>query len=655
MVRSITWLPENPALGDHVTLSVTFGNQGEGRAVRSRAQLYLDNEPLRELDLREVPSGGSETVTFDWTAQVGTSTLMVVADSVNEVAETDEENNDLTITYDATTFVDLTVQEINWEPPNPSVGDDVAFTVVVRNHGSLDSAESTLELSGFPTEGTDFVGEVELGVIPAGGWTSTAIQWRVQPGDFKLTARADLHQTVIEIDEGNNELSVPYDATALADLVVTDINWQPISPAISEEVTIGVRLENQGDGTSLPTDVRLYVNDTPHGEAAALPELSPMASHVASFTWTADIGRHELRAYVDRGEHVFEIDETNNRSGTFAYDDTRAADLIVRSVDWRPSSPSVGDTVTFTITVENQGDASAEYFHVSFSDAASVWPPMEELASGSVAEGRSTTVSFEWPADADQHQFAVVADSRTEMTETNEDNNLLTVDYAATVAADLVVTRVSASPRSPSIDEATIIKVSTRNEGQGRAGPFIVTLNITGPDGALGETTRRVDELAAGAIRVLEFPWTARAGRHTFTATADSRRVIAETDESNNVLEETLSTALSDLKVTNVQSDNPSPSAGDSVEVGVRIENGGRGDSGRFIAVLYVNGSDEPYDTTRLNSLEPNTSAYIEFTWQAEEGCHSLLVIVDEAGDVPEDDESNNRSRQLEICVGGSQ
>ena len=85
------------------------------------------------------------------------------------------------------------------------------------------------------------------------------------------------------------------------------------------------------------------------------------------------------------------------------------------------------------------------------------------------------------------------------------------------------------------------------------------------------------------------------------------------------------------------------------------IENGGGGDSGRFIVALYVVGNDGPYDTTRLNSLEPDTSVYIVFTWQAVEGCHSLFVIVDERGDIPEEDEGNNRSEQFEVCAGGSQ
>ena len=656
VVRSIAWTPESPELGDPVTFSVTINNQGEGRAAPSRAQLYLSNDLLGEADLRVVPSGKSETLTFEWTAMAGTSTLMVLADSDLEIAETDEGNNELTKPYHATIFVDLTVQEINWEPPSPSVGDDVTFSVVVQNQGTLDAAESTVELSGLPTGDAEFVGEVQLIVIPAGARTATSFPWRVQPGDFTLTARADIHQTVIESDEDNNHLDVPYSATALADLVATDINWNPVSPAIGEAVDIAVHIENRGDGTSLPTNVRLYVDEAQYGEDVALPGLSSMDSRSVSFTWTAEPGRHAFRSHVDHGELVVETDETNNGSETFVYDDTRVADLRVRSVQWQPENPSVGDTVAFMVTIENRGDASARDFHVSFRDTSSVWPPIERVVSVNIGAGQSTTVNFDWPADADPHQFEIVTDSRAEVTESNEDNNDFTIDYAATVAADLVVTRVSASPRRPSVDEATTVNVSIRNEGQGRAAPFIVTLIVAGPDGVSRDTNRRVDELAAGATRSLEFPWTARAGAHTFTATADSRGAITETDESNNVLEETVVTALSDLRVTEVHFDRPNPSAGASVEVGVRIENGGRGGSRRFTAALYIGGVDEPYDTTRIGSLEPNTSVYIKFTtWPAVEGCHSLFVIVDEGDDVPEEDEGNNRSQQFELCASGGQ
>ena len=652
VVESISWSPEIPVMGDPVTFSVTIGNEDAGRAAPSTVQVLVDSDLLGEADLQEILPGESVTVGFDWTAQVGTSTLRVVADSRHEVTETDEDNNELTRPYEATTYVDLIVEEIDWEPPSPSVGDEVTLTAIVRNQGTLDSGESAVELSGFPTGGALSTAEVQLTAIPAGESVSATFTWRAEPGEFTLTARADVHQTIAESDEVNNELDLPYGATALADFIVTGVSWKPERPAAGEEVTITVQLENRGDGSSLPTDVMLYVNDSEHGAAVSFPGLSSMDSHEATFEWIAQMGMHTFGADADHGDLVVESDETNNRSETFEYNHTRVADLKVRSIDWKPENPSVGDTVTFRAVIENQGDAAARDFHVSFRDRSSVWPPMEYMVSGELGAGRNTTVSFEWPADADPHEFAVIVDSRDEVIESDEDNNEHTVDYGATVVSDLVVSKISSSPRSPSVDEDTTIRVIIGNNGHGSAGSFIVTLSIVQAGSYVDEVNRRVDEIAAGKSRTLEFPWVARVGPHTFTATADSRQVIVETDESNNTLEEIVVTALSDLVVTDIQIDNQSPLAGDYVEIGMRIDNDGAGSSGRFVVSLHVDGSDDPYDSYRVGSLRRNESERLAFRWQAVEGCHNLHVVVDAEGDVPEENEGNNRSQEFEICAG---
>ena len=364
------------------------------------------------------------------------------------------------------------------------------------------------------------------------------------------------------------------------------------------------------------------------------------------------MGVHVFSADVDPDDGVYESDETNNRSETFEYGGARAADLIVKSADWKPESPSVGDTVTFRVVIENQGDAAARDFHVSFRDRSSVWPPMEGMVSGGLAAGRNTTVSFEWPADADPHEFMIVADSRDEVIESDEDNNEHTIDYGATVVADLVVSRIASSPRSPSVDEDTTIRVTIGNNGQGSAGSFIVTLSIAQAGRHVDDFNRRVDEIPAGESRTLEFDWVAMVGPHTFTATADSRQAILETNESNNTLEETVVTALSDLVVADVQNDSQDTMAGDEVRVRVSVQNSGRGTSGGFKVSLHVNGENEPYEYTIIASLERNEIAYANFRWQAVEGCHKLRVVVDTDGDVPEENEGNNQSVELEICAG---
>ena len=106
------------------------------------------------------------------------------------------------------------------------------------------------------------------------------------------------------------------------------------------------------------------------------------------------------------------------------------------------------------------------------------------------------------------------------------------------------------------LEQAFIDLLRETASDMGRGASFIVTPKIAGPSGPFDESNTRVDGLAAGASRILEFTWTARVGTHTFTATADSRGTVPETDESNNVLEETVLTTLSDLNVTDIQLGN---------------------------------------------------------------------------------------------------
>ena len=651
-IQSIVWSPEVPAMGDAVTFSVTVGNEGEGRAGASNVQLYLGDDLLGEAALPEILPGGSETATFDWTAQVGARDIRAIVDTGHAVTETNEDNNDLTIPYEATVFVDLVVDEISWEPLNPSAGDEVTFTVVVSNRGTLDAEESTLELSGLPQESA---GHGQIAGIPAGESATVTLQRQAEPGETTLVARADVHQAIMESDEDNNSAEAIYGATRLADLTVSDIALSPGSPAVGEEVTVSVRLDNIGDGDAPDSTVRLFVDDVEYGEAATLPALSAGSSETVSFTWIAGMGKHTFRADVDHADSVYESDETNNESEVFQYGGGRAADLVVRSIDWRPERPSVGDTVTFSAVIENLGEAAARDFHVSFRDKSGVWPPMENMFSGDMGAGHNTTVSFQWPADADPHEFAVVADSRGEVTESNEDNNELTVSYDATAASDLTVSSILLNPPKPSIGEDTTIDVTIRNEGLGRTGSFILRLSVYGPDGKLiqdSTSRRRVEEVSAGASKTEQFSWEAMHGSHEIRAYVDSDEDIPETNESNNVLSERVVPLLPDLVVGEVTLDNESPAVRDRVNVSVRVDNIGAGNSGRFYVSLYVDG--EFYVFERINSLLRSASASAILEWRAVEGCHNLRVVVDDDNEMPEEDEGNNQYPEFQICASAS-
>ena len=100
--QSIT--PQAPMFKDNVVVNATIRNNGlEGQNVTVRMQVddSFDLQPPNDRENNDplyVPGGGgTEYITFNWTAQpVGTHNLRVVADPYDSIDESNEENNDIT-------------------------------------------------------------------------------------------------------------------------------------------------------------------------------------------------------------------------------------------------------------------------------------------------------------------------------------------------------------------------------------------------------------------------------------------------------------------------------------------------------------------------------------------------------------------------------
>ena len=81
-------------------------------------------------------------------------------------------------------------------------------------------------------------------------------------------------------------------------------------------------------------------------------------------------------------------------------------DLVIQSISHSPASPQVGNTVTFTVMVRNQGDADAGTFNVGFwahrtsAPVIGTTPDADGDVSGGLSAGASTTVQFSLTANA---------------------------------------------------------------------------------------------------------------------------------------------------------------------------------------------------------------------------------------------------------------
>ena len=101
-------------------------------------------------------------------------------------------------------------------------------------------------------------------------------------------------------------------------------------------------------------------------------------------------------------------------------------DLVVASIEWEPDFPMIGDIVTFTVTIKNQGIVSSKFSEVDYyiDDSGSIHTDDEV---GRMDANGSEIETFTWRASSGTHRIRAVADSKGEVREADESNNELTV------------------------------------------------------------------------------------------------------------------------------------------------------------------------------------------------------------------------------------
>lgn len=517
IIKDITWSPAGPTEGSTVTFTVTIKNQGSGRAESSRVSCYIDDMFQSAGFIDAIEPGAESTKTFEWKAQAGSHAVRGVADVNNVVAESDENNNEKTVTY-ATGASDLIIQDITWSPASPLIGHLITFTVSVKNQGKSRVGNSCVY---FYID--DYRWQQDLGDIAAGATVTALFTWTIQKDSHVANAVADAKNNVIESDESNNTKAkaVGSSIASLPDLVVQNIAWSPASPSPGDTATFTVSVKNQGIAQANPSHIAYYVDDG-HLATEYINQISGGASATNTFTWTVVAGTHTIRAVADCNSSVPETSEGNNeKTATLS---VLASDLLVQNITWSPLHPPAGDTVTFTVMIKNRGSDRARHSFIAYYlDGASIGfsdvPGID--ADAAVAK------TFTWMAQAGAHTIRAVADMDNQVPETDEGNNEKVVNFPP---PDLVIEQLTWSPENPTENSTMAFAVTVKNEGPGGAGSVCIDLYID--DSALGQEA--IPGIDAGASVTRNFTWKARAGSHNIRVVADAENDVVETDEANN-------------------------------------------------------------------------------------------------------------------------
>ncbi|MFC1961581.1 CARDB domain-containing protein [Chloroflexota bacterium] len=624
IVQSITCSPEYPSVGDEATFDITLKNQGNDPTGSFRVKFYIDNIYLTDTSVTPLAAGATVTKTFTWKVAIGSHEVKAVADAAGEVAESDEGNNETVFSF-APLAPDLIVQEISLTPTGPSKGDIISFDIVIKNRGSSNSRPS--KVSFFIDDTTR--GDLDVPIINSGATATRTFTWTAKAGTHEVKAVADTNNLVVESDETNNEKTLTF-ATLAPDLIIETISWSPEKPSKGDDVTFTVTVKNQGTGRADYSYVAFYVNDTSLGSDSVTP-LESGESTSRTFIWQTTAGIHTIKAIADSNTWLEETDETNNeKDASFA---PLAPDLIIENISWSPANPSVGDSVTFSITVKNEGSGRADNSRVTYYLEGT---GNANLTTSAIEGGATTTTSFTWSATAGTRSLKAVADSAEMVVESNEDNNQKTVTFTP-IAPDLSIQDITWSPEDPLPGDNIVFNIIIKNQSTGKAGNSHLALYI---DNTFFASTF-VGTIAADATSNETLSWTVAPGLHDITAVADANNQVSENDETNNEKAFTFAPAAPDLIIDSITCSPANPQVGDKVSFTINIKNQGNGRAESSHVAYYID--EVPRGYHDLPEIEAGATISKGFTWTAEAGSHAISTVADSNENLTESNETNNR------------
>ena len=212
-ITTSSWTPTSPVETDSVTLSATVSNSGTAASTATSVNFYLGSTKVGTASVGALAAGATQTVTANaGTLTAGTYQYTAKVDEANSVIEWNEANNSYTnptsLTVAPVQSSDL-VGTASWTPSNPSPGNAVAFSVALKNQGTIASASGShaITLTVINSSGStvatlngSYSGTINAGStvnVNMGSWTSAA-------GNFTVKTVVAVDGNELSVKQGNN-------------------------------------------------------------------------------------------------------------------------------------------------------------------------------------------------------------------------------------------------------------------------------------------------------------------------------------------------------------------------------------------------------------------------------------------------------------------
>ena len=314
-------------------------------------------------------------------------------------------------------------------------------------------------------------------------------------------------------------------------------------------------------------------------------------------------------------------------------------DLVVeeKSEEWINLAAK---TYNVTYTVKNNGTAGAgaSTTSIKIDGAEQATDSVPGLAAG--ASYTSTVGPFTMSGESDT--INVCADRDNTVAESNETNNCLENVFTYPGMPDLVVEEKS--EEWVSLAEKTYnVTYTVKNNGTAEAGASTTSIKIDGTE----QATDSVPGLAAGASYTSTVgPFTMSGESDTINVCADRDNTVAESNETNNCLENVFTyPGMPDL-VVEEKSEEWVSLAEKTYNVTYTVKNIGGAKANASITCIYIDGINGKNDNVgELLAGASYTNTVGPFTMSGDND--TINVCADCEGNVTEIDENNNCTENI--------
>jgi subtilase family serine protease len=507
--------PAQPEEGDTVRVTAKVRNNGAPLKGGFTVAFYVDdtliyNEPSPQPDL-----GSGETMEVSQHFQYRRKQRIVkaVVDPNNRILETDENNNERTTTIPQGAAPDLVVTKVTTQPEQLQAGTWVTFGAEVKNQGGtcVDIAVRFL-VDGSP------IASVSIARLKVGETSSVSTWWqgwRAQPGSHTVTVIVDPDNQIEESNENNNtrSLSLTIRSAEIELVSVEGLSATPnlvVGPyPLTGQIPVRAQVRNNSDlGTGWFT-IGLFADNTyvaGKGISLAANETKTVEIYVPL---SSLVGKQNLKVKADVNNNIPETNENDNEK-SINIPQFRLPDLEVTDITWSPQEFTVGQSVTFNITVKNSGQGG--YGLIAWGGQQTRIPVrvsigntvIGEAGIGVIQPGASETTRLTWTATPiDNPTVNVVADSQNWLPDPNRDNNTMSKTVPLRLESpDFVVSDIKVNPRSGLNVGDTVSVVATVSSSGQFQGLTDVRVNAFVNGSSIGSQTL---SLRSGETKEVEF------------------------------------------------------------------------------------------------------------------------------------------------------